>query len=398
MDVSRTDIFVSGGGLAGLTAAATLSARGFAVTLADPAPPATDAADNGSDLRSTAFLDPARALLDRAGVWDRLAPLATPLTSLRLVDSKGWPPRIRGSRTFHAADLGLDAFGWNLPNWRTAGELITALDARDGVDLRLGRAFAALDARDGSVTVTLDDGAHIEARLVLAADGHASPVRKAHGIAAARTGYGQKALAFTVAHDVPHDHVSTEIYNRGGAFVLVPLPDRDGRHASAVVWMDDGPRALRLAEMPALAFEAELIERSCNVLGSLTLTSPRRVWPIVTQTARRITAPRTALIAEAAHVMPPIGAQGLNTSLADIADLAGRLDPGADPGSPDILAAFARARALDMRVRSGAVDILNRVCRSGNPLVQAARLAAFAALHDITPLRRGIMRAGLGSI
>ena len=393
-----TDVFISGGGIAGLAAAAAFGQAGFRVVLADPAPPVDAAEAEGSDLRSTAFLQPARDLFDRTGLWEALAPHAMPLEVLRAVDTVGWPPEIRASRDFRADDISDRPFGWNLLNWQTRHALTQAIARLPNVDLRLGTGFARLLTRDHEARVTLSDGAALSARLVVAADGRDSPVREAAGIGVTTTRYGQKAIAFTVTHPHPHENVSTELYNAGGAFVLVPLPDLRGGPASAVVWMNDGRRALDLLAMDEAAFGREASLRSCGVLGDLALASPRRLWPVVTQRADRLTAQRTAIVAEAAHVLPPIGAQGLNTSLHDIValvDLAAATP--AELGSAKMLAAFEAARDRDIRARATVIDLFNRICRSGEAPVQALRLAGLKAVHDIAPLRRAVMRAGLGT-
>jgi 2-octaprenyl-6-methoxyphenol hydroxylase len=398
MTRAGVDVFISGGGIAGLAAAAAFGKAGFSVLAADPTPPVETAEADGSDLRSTAFLQPARDLFERTGLWEALAPHATPLDVLRAVDTVGWPPEIRASRDFRADDISDRPFGWNLPNWQTRHVLTGTIASMPNVELRMGRGFARLLTRDREAIVTLTDGATLSARLVVAADGRDSPVREAAGIGVATTRYGQKAIAFNVTHPHPHENVSTELYNEGGAFVLVPLPDLRGGPASAVVWMNDGRRSLDLLAMDETAFSREATLRSCGVLGDLTLASPRRLWPVVTQRAARLTAQRTAIVAEAAHVLPPIGAQGLNTSLHDIvalADLAAA-DPGS-LGSPTMLAAYEAARERDIRARAAVIDLFNRVCRSGEVPVQALRLAGLKAVHDIVPLRRAVMRAGLGA-
>ncbi len=398
MSGTDVDIFVSGGGIAGLAAAAAFGRAGFTVILADPAPPVATAEAEGSDLRSTAFLQPARDLFDRSGVWDALAPHSTPLDILRAVDTVGWPPEIRASRDFRADDISDLPFGWNLPNWQTRSILTGHVDRIANVELRFGAGFSRLLAREREAIVTLTDGARLRARLVVAADGRASPVRKAAGIDVSTIRYGQKAIAFSVTHPHPHENVSIEIYNAGGALVLVPLPDHEGGPASAVVWMNDGRRALDLMELDAEAFGEAATLRSCGILGALTLVSPRRLWPVVTQTAERLTAERTALVAEAAHVLPPIGAQGLNTSLHDVAALAdlAAAEPE-DLGSRKMLDAYERTRERDIRLRAAVIDLFNRVCRSGGMPVQALRLAGLKAVHDIAPVRRAVMRAGLGT-
>ncbi|WP_422071494.1 FAD-dependent monooxygenase [Tranquillimonas rosea] len=397
MTHATVDILVSGAGIAGMVTAAGLARAGFSVCIVDPSVPADSADAAGSDLRSTAYLRPARALFDRLGLWETLAPHATPLEVLRVIDTTGWPPAERERRSFEARDLGHDSFGWNIPNWRTRRELAAILSEMPRVDLRLGTGFSEMLVRDREARVRLDDGTHLTARLVLGADGRASPVRQATGIGVDTTRYGQTALAFAVTHPVPHGNISTEIYNSGGAFTTVPLPDHDGQPASAIVWMDDGPRSAELRAGPAETFAETLRLRSCDILGRMTPVTPIRAWPVITQTAHRMTARRTAILAEAAHVLPPIGAQGLNTSLVDVALLLNLAERHRETlGGDEMLAAFERGRTRDVHARAAVIDLFNRVCKSDRPLAQAARTAGLSAVHGLAPLRRKIMRAGLG--
>ncbi|MBJ3762164.1 FAD-dependent monooxygenase [Maribius pontilimi] len=390
-----TDIFISGAGLAGMILAARLAKRGFSVVICDPSTPPENAEAEGSDLRSTAYLEPSRKVMDDAGIWETLAPYATALKALQVIDTHDWPPRERTRRTFHPTDLDLDSFGQNIPNWRAHLALMEHLQTRDSVDLRLGVGYDSHVARDDAVTVTLTDGSTIRARLLIGADGRNSPVRDAAGIDVKTTRYGQKAFAFAVGHEKPHHNISTEIYNSGGAFTTVPLADHDGAPASAIVWMNDASRSRELSEMDESGFREVLNARSCSILGDMHAVSPIRTWPIITQTAKALSAKRTILIAEAAHVLPPIGAQGLNTSIADIAVLCDML--GDDPGADDTLQRYAKDRARDMKLRSGAIDLFNRVCQSDNAVVQGMRSAGLIAFHDFAPLRKRVMQAGMGS-
>ena len=400
----QTDILISGGGVAGLTAAAAFGAAGFSVLIADPAPPVTDAQAEGADLRTTAFLQPALAVLRKAGLWDRLAPHAAALQIMRIVDAGG-PPDATGAlkprliKDFDAAEISDLPFGWNLPNWLLRREMVARLAELPRVDFRPGAATTTLLTRDTCAIVGLSTGESIEARLVIAADGRHSTMRQALGIPVNTLRYGQKALSFAVTHPIPHANVSTEIHRSGGPFTLVPLPDREGRPASAVVWMERGGEIQRLAALPEADFNAAISQRSCHLFGPLTLASTRSTWPIIAQIAQRITGQRAALMAEAAHVLPPIGAQGLNMSLADLAcllDLATK-DP-ADIGSARMLDAYARARLPDITARTRAVDALNRAAMQGAPPLRDLRAWALNGLHAITPLRKGLMRAGLGLI
>lgn len=393
-DIEAVDILVSGGGIAGLIAAAAFGARGFSTICVDPAPPITDEAAEGADLRTTAFLTPSVALLRRIGLWDRLAPHATPLQVMRIVDAGGATPAPRLTREFNAAEIGDQPFGWNLPNWLLRREITARLAEMDNVRFQPGTGTAAVLARDTGALVTLTDGRRIQARLLVGADGRNSPVRQALGIGVRTFRYGQKALAFAVTHEVPHENVSTEIHRSGGPFTLVPLPDRGGKPCSAVIWMENGREVARLAALPPDAFAAEMNARSAGVLGRLTLETRLTQWPIISQIADRFTGPRTALIAEAAHVVPPIGAQGLNMSLTDLSSL---LDlSGDDPGNPDGLTAFDRARRPEAFARLLGIDALNRASQASLRPLRDLRAAALGGLYGIAPVRRLMMRAGLG--
>lgn len=392
-----TDILISGGGVAGLTAAAAFGAAGFDVICVDPAPPVTSDADDGADLRTTAFLHPSIPVLDAAGLWSRLEPYAAPLQIMRIIDAGGQVAEPRLTKDFNASEISDQPFGWNLPNWLLRREMVARLAELANVDFRPGTATTKLMTRTDQALVSLSDGTQVRARMVIAADGRDSLMRRALGIPVTTTRYGQKALAFAVSHPIPHQNVSTEIHRSGGPFTLVPLPDRDGLPRSAVVWMESGPEVMRLATLPPAEFEAEMSARSCHVLGPLTLASRRTVWPIISQIAARMSGERCALMAEAAHVVPPIGAQGLNMSLADLTtllDLA-RAAPE-DLGSAAMLDSYHRKRHLEVQARVTGIDALNRASMMGSQPMRDLRATALNALYSAAPVRKTLMKAGLG--
>jgi 2-octaprenyl-6-methoxyphenol hydroxylase len=393
-----TDILISGGGVAGLTAACAFGSAGFRVICVDPTPPVTAAEDDGADLRTTAFLQPSIPVLQAAGLWSRLEPHAAALQVMRIIDAGGETPEARLIKDFDASDISDAPFGWNLPNWLLRREMVARLAELPNVGFRPGTGFARMLTRDAEALVSLTDGAQVAAKLVVGADGRASPVREALGIAVKTTRYGQKALAFAVTHDIPHENVSTEVHRSGGPFTLVPLPDREGRPASAVVWMESGPEVARLAALPAPEFEAAMTARSSGILGPLTLVTRRTVWPIISQIADRLSGPRSVLMAEAAHVVPPIGAQGLNMSLADLASLVDLAQNHRDdPGSAAVTDAFNRSRHLEVQARVSGIDFLNRVSMAEAPLLRDLRAKALDALYSARPIRQTLMRAGLGA-
>lgn len=392
--IEDVDILVSGGGIAGLIAAAGFGAEGFSTVCVDPTPPVTEESAQGADLRSTAFLSPSVDLLKRVGLWERLAPFATPLQVMRIVDAGGARPEARLTREFDAAEIGDAPFGWNLPNWLLRREISARLDHLQTVRFLPGIGTADLVARDEGAMVTLSDGRRLRAKLVIAADGRNSPTRQALGIGVRVFRYGQKALAFAVTHERPHVNVSTEIHRSGGPFTLVPLPDRDGLPSSAVVWMENGREIARLSALPRDDFAEELNARSAGVLGRLTQATALTQWPIISQIADRFNGPRTALIAEAAHVVPPIGAQGLNMSLADLAAL---IDLSRnDPGSRESLERYTQSRRPDAYARLLGIDALNRASQAKARPLRDLRAAALGGFYGVGPIRRLAMRAGLG--
>jgi 2-octaprenyl-6-methoxyphenol hydroxylase len=388
------DILVSGGGLAGLCAAAVFGGMGLRVLLVDPAPRAVDGP--GADLRSTAVLQPGADLLLGAGVWPRLASHAMPLRVMRIVDAGGPAPQARAIRDFDSTDLSDRPFGWNLPNVIFLRELRAHLAGLPGVEYRPGTGTAGVLTRETEARVTLSDGTRVSARLVVAADGRDSPLRRALDIPVTTLRYGQTALVFAVTHPIPHDNVSTEVHRSGGPFTLVPLPDHQGRPASAVVWMERAAEAARLASLGEEAFAALASERSAHVQGPLRLVTARQAWPVIGQVAHRLSAQRVALVAEAAHVVPPIGAQGLNMSLADIAALADLAVQG-ELGGPAMLDAYHRRRHPDVLARVMGIHALNRASMEGAPLWRDLRGQMLRLLHDAAPLRRSLMQLGLGA-
>ena len=395
MERISTDIVIVGGGVAGLTAAAAFGTAGFDVTIVDPVPPITTGDAKGADLRTTAFLQPAQQFLDNAGLWHRFAPHAAPLQVMRIVDI-GTQAHV--TRDFNADEISDRPFGWNLPNWLLRRELVARLAELPNVDFRPGIGFARMLSRTDQAIVTLSDDTQLSARLVIGADGRGSAVRKAAGIGVKTMRYGQKALTFAVTHDAPHNNVSTEVHRAGGPFTLVPLPDHDGKPCSAVVWMESGPEANRLAALPEPAFEAAANDRSALLYGPLKLAGRRSVWPIISQIAHDLTASRTALVAEAAHVVPPIGAQGLNMSLRDLSCLLELALARPDQlGAPAMLDAYRSKRHTDIKLRVTGIDALNRASIAGSPTLQALRTKGIEALYGTRPLRRTLMQMGLGA-
>jgi 2-octaprenyl-6-methoxyphenol hydroxylase len=391
------DVLISGGGVAGLSAAAAFGSAGFSVLCVDPSAPVTDRQAAGADMRSTAFLMPSVTFFQDIGLWDRLAPFAAALQIMRIVDAGGVAGEARLTRDFDASELSDHPFGYNLPNWLLRREMLAHLGSLPNVTFLPGIATRQVLTRESEALVGLSDGSTWRAQLLVGADGRHSAVRQAAEIDVKTTRYGQKALAFTISHPIPHQNISTEVHRSGGPFTMVPLPDYEGLPASAVVWMEKGAEIARLAALPQAEFEAEMNLRACHILGPMTRTSPLTIWPIISQIATRMSAQRIALMAEAAHVVPPIGAQGLNMSLADLATLheLALADPTA-LGTAKMLDTYHNRRHREVQARVAGIDALNRASMMGAPLLRDLRASMLGVLYSAAPVRKTLMKAGLG--
>ncbi|PSC03659.1 ubiquinone biosynthesis protein UbiH [Alsobacter soli] len=384
-DPVRVDVAVAGGGAAGLAAAIALSRQGWDVAVIGPTAPRRDG-------RTIALMDGSVRILQQIGVWPALEPLASPLVTLTIIDDTGALFRAPPT-SFQAGELGLDAFGQNIEAAPLTAALAEAADQRPGLS-RIDDSAASLRTNPDKVVLSLKSGRRVEAALVVGADGRHSLVREAAGIRAREWSYTQTAVTAILAHERPHHDTSTEFHTREGPFTLVPMQGR----RSSLVWLLAPEKAERVAALDDAAFAAAVEKQAQSILGAMRLDGPRGAVPMGGVTVDRFAGERSALVGEAAHVFPPIGAQGLNLGLRDVAALAKAVGPvGGDPGAPDRLAAYDRARRIDVRSRTAAVDLLNRSLLSGFLPVDIARGLGLMALSSIGPLRRFAMRQGLGT-
>lgn len=383
----RVDIAVVGAGPVGLAAAIAAAAAGWRTCLVGPLP-------DRNDGRTAALLGGSVGFLEGLGIWQALAPQAGRLGTLRIVDATGSlfrPPPAE----FRSDEIGLSEFGWNIENAALAPGLAECVETRSP-DLAWLRTMVTGTDPDRPGLLRLADGTSVEADLLIGADGRGSRLREGAGITTRERRYPQSAFTTILAHERPHADASTEFHTRSGPMTLVPLP---GGHRSSLVWVTVPPHARRLlAATPAeVARAAETAVGS--LLGPMRLDGPRGAIPLVAISADRLAAERLALVGEAAHVLPPIGAQGLNMGFADVAVLARLLTEakreGSDPGAPGLLAGYERARRTDVRIRSFAVDRMNRALLSASVPIDLMRGIGLGLLGESGLLRRAVMRIAL---
>lgn len=379
---AECDIAIIGAGAVGLAAALRLARMGRDVVLFGvPLAP--------RDGRTVALLDGSWRFLAALGLEDELAPLAAPLATMRMVDDTGslfrQPPV-----EFKAAELGLAAFGWNVEN-ATLVEIMARHVAQEPRIRQVPHPVETIVPGPDGVRLAGKDFEAITARLVVGADGRRSRTRDAAGITTRDWTYPQTALTAILSHRREHLDASTEFHTRAGPCTLVPLPGR----RSSLVWLLEPAEAERIALLDDSAFARAVEARTHSILGAMALDGPRGAVPMGGLSVSRFAASRIALAGESAHVFPPIGAQGLNLGLRDVLALCDTVADAADPGDDGVMARYDRSRQADVRLRTGAVDALNRTLLSEVLPADLLRGAGLLALARLAPLRRIVMRHGL---
>jgi 2-octaprenyl-6-methoxyphenol hydroxylase len=380
------DVAVIGGGPAGLAAAIALADAGATTALIARRAPY-------GDNRTTALLGGSIDFLARLDVWRRCEDQAAALKVMRLVDDTGRLIRAPEVR-FSSQEIGLDAFGYNIEN----RVLMTALEARAAELANLVRfddEAESVSPDDAHAVIRIRQGQSLSARLIVGADGRHSLCREAAGIDVRRRELNQAALTFNIKHSRPHRDTSTEFHTPQGPCVLVPLPgDR-----SSVVWVMTPSEAKRMMALNDDEFSEAAERQSHSILGRISVEPGRHLFPLAIEQPRQFARQRIALIGEAAHVLPPIGAQGLNMGLRDAADIANiareAMLQGEDPGSPQVLARYEKARRSDVASRIFVIDMANRSLLSDFLPVQSLRAAGLHLIGAVGPLRRLAMREGL---
>jgi 2-octaprenyl-6-methoxyphenol hydroxylase len=379
--------------------ACRLAEAGLSVAVVDRAalPPMEHPAFDG---RAYAIAAGSRPLLDEAGIWRELPLPAGPIEQIRVSDGVVGRPASPFFLHFDHADLGGQPLGWMVE----ARSLRMALNARLHRGGRLSvhaPAVAAVERSASGVQVRLDTGAAFEARLVVAAEGRDSPLRRAAGITAARWAYRQAALVCAIAHERPHERIALEHFLPAGPFAQLPMADgEDGAHLSAIVWTEHRKTAPRLMSMDDAAFGAELQVRLGGHLGRVRPVGRRWLYPLSAMYVHRMVSERLAVVGDAAHGIHPIAGQGLNLGLRDAIALAGLLieahREGDDLGSAALLGRYERGRRLDHVSMLLATDGLDRLFSTANPLVRLVRDVGLGGVQRMPALKRFFMSRATG--
>ena len=381
------DLAVVGGGPAGLSAACLAGVAGIR-TAFWPGPARAE------DLRTTALMLPAVRLLEHVGVWNaHLQAECAALARLQIRDATGRRPAAP-TVTFEAKEIGRAEFGWNVPVAPLVSALTSRLKEFSSISIFEG-GVRELDCASDRTIVRSDDAEPVQVKAVIAADGQGSVCRKSAGISVTRWDYPQTAIVTSFAHSKPHKNLSIEFHRAAGPLTTVPLPGQ----RSSLVWIETDEDAEVLAGLSDEAFAKRLTRETTAALGQVSEVSKRGRFAIAGSVARQFAKSRVLLVGETAHVIPPIGAQGLNLSMRDAALavelIAAAHEAGEDIGGRTLMDSYDRRRRVDVFPRQVAIDLLNRTLTSSFLPFQGARSLGLSALQAIAPLRRTVMQEGL---
>lgn len=394
MKSMNADVVICGGGLSGLICSLALSNIGISSFCIDKS---TNIKKKQIDTRSTAYLRPSKEFLDNIGIWKHLSKNANPLKTLSIINSSSGFPynNIISETKFNAIEIFQDEFGWNINNNQTKKILFELVKKDKMINFEYDEIINIKEF-DETLTVYLKNKKHINTKLLIGADGRNSFIRKNYNINADIDSLDQKAITFLIKHEYKHTDISYEIYKTGGPFTTVPLKN-DKLNTSAVVWVDNKKNIDNLLKLNKKEFNREVNKRSVNKLGDISVISELEIFPVSTQIADKLVDHRMILIGEAAHALPPIGAQGLNLTIKDIKeiyDLCKKNPFGIGDG--EMVSKFNIKRLIDIKIRSKSVNFLNKISESNQVLISKTRDFGLNFLAKVQPVKYLLMKFGLG--
>jgi 2-octaprenyl-6-methoxyphenol hydroxylase len=419
-----TDIAIVGGGLVGMTLAAATAGAGIPTTLIEAEP--LETLDRAQfDGRASAIAYGSQQVLATLGAWKHLEAEAEPIREIRVSDG-GWRHTGRNSHEslffvhYSHGDLPRDSitegaqppFGWIVENRAIRRGLLKHLAGLPNLTHIGGARVTDLAFQSGRATLALQDGSEVATRLVVAADGRFSFVRRMSGIGVKEFGYNQTAIVCTMGHERPHRGVAHENFLPAGPFAMLPMTDTsvtDGpaangeiMHRSSIVWTEDPRIVPWMLGLDDASFGAEVERRFGTTLGKLQPIGPRFSYPMKVSLADAYVKDAVALVGDAAHAIHPVAGQGFNLGVRDVAALAETLVDGhrlgLDPGSLTVLENYARWRRFDNLLLTGFTDGLVRLFSNDLPPLRLARDLGFYMFNRAKPLKRFAMRHAMGMV
>ena len=389
-------VIISGLGISGLITASLLCKEKIKVECFEP----IDISKFHADQRTTAFLNPAIGVFKEIGIWDKIEPFSQPLKEMEIIDAGSQKKVGPASVVFEPKEVNIENFGYNVPNSILRLELLRWLKKNKNFVLNIRDSIVKHYAFDDNILVRTAKGKELNGKLLISCEGKESAIRKREEINTIKTSYNQLAMVFQVSHSKKHKDRTTEILDVGGPFTIIPLRDTSKQSKSTVVWMDNSDVIDEAYSLENAEFNSIISKKSLGVRGNIKLVGKRQKWPVSSQLSKTLISKRTVLIAESAHVMPPTGAQGLNTSVEDIIALQKickkALRNNEDIGADRVLRQYNIKRFPLTGSKVFGIHLLNKISMTENSFLRIARKNFLLYLNQSPLLRRALIKAGLG--
>ena len=389
------DIAIIGGGLNGPALALALSRAGLRVAVID-AQPAQTFENAAFDGRAYALALTSVRLMEGIGIWPGIADDAQPMLEIKVTDGRAGTGPSPMFMHFDHAEIEEGPMGQMVEDRHLRRALLKAAAADPAITMMNDTRVTGQTVAPTGITLTLEGGKTLRARLAVGADGRASGTAERAGIKRVAWSYGQTALVCVVDHEKPHHGIAHQFFMPPGPLAILPLTG----NRSLIVWSEASANAAAINALPDAQYLEVLRPRFGSFLGELSLTGPRYSYPLGLSLAHSMTAPRVALLGDAAHGVHPIAGQGLNAGLRDVAALAeviaDAVRRGEDPGNDAVLARYQEWRRFDNASLALATDSFNRLFSNDNALLRLARDMGMAAINALPGLRRTFIREAAG--
>ena len=389
-------VIISGLGISGLIAASLLCKEKIKVECCEP----VDISKSHLDQRTTAFLKPAIEVFKEIGIWGEIEPFSQPLREMEIIDAGSKVTARPTSVVFEPKEVNIENFGYNVPNGILRSELLSWLKKNKNFVLNIGDPIIKHYAFDDNIVARTAKGKELNGNLLISCEGKESAIRKREKINTIKTSYNQLAMVFQVSHSKKHKDRTTEILDVGGPFTIIPLRTSSKQSKSTVVWMDNSDIINEAYSLENAEFDTLISKKSLGIRGNIKLVGKKQKWPVSSQLSKTLISKRTVLIAESAHVMPPTGAQGLNTSVEDIIALHNickkALKNNEDIGSDRVLRQYNIKRFHLTGSKVFGIHLLNKISMTENSFLRIARKNFLMYLNQSPLLKRTLIKAGLG--
>ena len=389
------DVLIVGGGLNGPALAIALASAGLSSIVLDAQPRAPREASD-FDGRAYALSLSSRRMLEALGIWATVRDEAQPIEEIKISDGRAGEGASPLFLHFDSAEIDEGPMGHILEDRYIRRALMAAMEASPLIEVRDATRVTGQTPAGTGVSVTLEDGSSLSARVLAGCDGRQSQVATRAGIGRMGWDYRQTALVCAIEHERPHHGIAHQFFMPPGPLAILPLPG----NRSSIVWSENRAAAEAISALDAPGYLAALRPRFGDFLGEIALAGARFSYPLGLSLAESFTAPRIVLVGDAAHGIHPLAGQGLNLGLRDVAALAEVLAEafrrGQDIGAADTLETYQRWRRFDTALLVGATDGINRLFSNDNPLLRLGRDLGLGLVNRLPALRRGLIREAAG--